>query len=140
LQAIFFSDMSKQIIYSEQAPAPIGPYSQAVKAGGFLFVSGQIAADLAPLGDIRAETQRVMESIGAILEAGGLGYEHIVKSTIFVKDLNHFGAINEVYGSFFPANLGVAHHPARETVEVARLPKDVNVEISVVAVIDLLND
>ncbi len=120
-----------QIIYSEQAPAPIGPYSQAVKAGGFLFISGQVAIELAPLGDIQAETQRVMENIGAILQAAGLTYEHVVKSTIFVKDLNNFGAINTVYGSFFPAN-----PPARETVEVARLPKDVNVEISVIAVIN----
>jgi 2-iminobutanoate/2-iminopropanoate deaminase len=123
--------MTKQLIYSEQAPAPIGPYSQAVKAGGFLFVSGQVAIDLAPLGDIRAETHRVMQHIGTILEAAGLTYAHIVKSTIFVKDLNDFGAINEVYGQFFPEN-----PPARETVEVARLPKDVNVEISVIAVVE----
>lgn len=123
--------MATQIIYSEQAPAPIGPYSQAVKAGNFLFVSGQVAIELAPQGDIRAETQRVMENIGAILEAAGLTYAHIVKSTIFVKDLNNFGAINEVYGQFFPTN-----PPARETVEVARLPKDVNVEISVTAFIN----
>ncbi len=123
--------MATQIIYSEQAPAPIGPYSQAVKAGNFLFISGQVAIELAPQGDIRAETQRVMENIGAILEVAGLTYAHIVKSTIFVKDLNNFSAINEVYGQFFPTN-----PPARETVEVARLPKDVNVEISVTAFIN----
>jgi 2-iminobutanoate/2-iminopropanoate deaminase len=125
--------MEKEIIFTEQAPAPIGPYSQAVRAGGFLFISGQVAIELAPQGDIRAETQRVMENVGAILEAAGLSYVNIVKSTIFVKDMNNFGAINEVYGQFFGAALGVAHHPARETVEVARLPKDVNVEISVIA-------
>ena len=126
--------MPKEIIYTDQAPAPIGPYSQAVKtngssATGTLYVSGQIAADLAPLGDIRAETQQVMKTIGAILEAAGMTYSHIVKSSIFVKDMNNFAAINEVYGRFF-----TSEPPARETVEVARLPKDVNVEISVIAV------
>ncbi len=123
--------MSKQIIYTDRAPEPIGPYSQAVKAGNLLFVSGQIAGELAPAGDIRAETQQVMENIGAILEAAGMTYAHIVKASIFVKDLNNFSAINEVYGQFFTAD-----PPARETVEVARLPKDVNVEISVVAAIE----
>ncbi len=121
--------MTKQIVYTEQAPAPIGPYSQAVKANGVLYVSGQVAIDLSTQGDIRAETQKVMENIGAILEAAGLNYNNIVKSSIFVKDLNNFAAINEVYGQFF-----TAEPPARETVEVARLPKDVNVEISVIAV------
>ncbi len=120
--------MATQIVYTDQAPAPIGPYSQAVKAGNFLFVSGQIAAERAPQGDIRAETQQVMVNIGAILSEAGFTFANIVKSSIFVKDLNHFGAINEVYGTFFPDS-----PPARETVEVARLPKDVNVEISVVA-------
>lgn len=126
--------MNKQIVYTEQAPAPIGPYSQAVKVtgqspAGMLFVSGQIAAELATNGDIRTETQKVMENIGAILKAADMDYSHIVKSSIFVKDMNNFGAINEVYGQFFSEN-----PPARETVEVARLPKDVNVEISVIAV------
>ena len=121
--------MSKQIVYTDQAPAAIGPYSQAVQAGGFLFVSGQIALDLASQGDIRAETRKVMENIGAILQAAGKDYGNVVKATIFVKDLENFGAINEVYGSFFTAD-----YPARETVEVSRLPKDVNVEISVIAV------
>ncbi|OIN58166.1 Rid family detoxifying hydrolase [Arsenicibacter rosenii] len=121
--------MSKQIVHTEEAPAAIGPYSQAVKAAGFLFVSGQIALDVAGSGDIKAETQKVMENIGAILKAAGLDYTNIVKSSIFVKDLNNFVAINEVYGSFF-----TSEPPARETVEVARLPKDVNVEISVIAV------
>lgn len=121
--------MSKQIVYTDQAPAAIGPYSQAVKAGGFLFVSGQIAAELSASGDIRAETRKVMENIGAILQTAGKDYDNVVKATIFVKDLTNFAAINEVYGSFFTGN-----YPARETVEVSRLPKDVNVEISVIAV------
>ena len=121
--------MSKQIVYTEQAPAPIGPYSQAVKANGVLYVSGQVAIELAPLGDIRAETQQVMKNIGAILQAADMDYTNIVKASIFVKDMNNFAAINEVYGHFF-----TSAPPARETVEVARLPKDVNVEISVIAV------
>lgn len=123
--------MSKQIVYTEQAPAPIGPYSQAVNVSGgsTLYVSGQVAIELATQGDIRAETRKVMENIGAILRAAGLDYSHIVKASIFVKDMNNFAAINEVYGQFFPSE-----PPARETVEVARLPKDVNVEISVIAV------
>ncbi|MEZ0485811.1 Rid family detoxifying hydrolase [Fibrella aquatica] len=121
--------MSKQIIYTDQAPAPIGPYSQAVKIGNTLYVSGQIAAELASSGDIKAETRKVLENIGAILRAADMNYTNIVKATIFVKDMNNFGAINEIYGSFFTADF-----PARETVEVARLPKDVNVEISVIAV------
>lgn len=126
--------MNKQIVYSEQAPAPIGPYSQAVKVNGVLYVSGQVAIELAPLGDIRAETQQVMRNIGAILQAADLDYANIVKVSIFVKDMNNFAAINEVYGQFFSENPGAPYHPARETVEVARLPKDVNVEISVIAV------
>lgn len=121
--------MSRKIVYTDQAPAAIGPYSQAVQAGGFLFVSGQIAADLASQNDIQAETRKVMENIGAILKAADKDYGNVVKATIFVKDLENFGAINEVYGSFFTGD-----HPARETVEVSRLPKDVNVEISVIAV------
>ena len=126
--------MSKQIVYTEQAPAAIGPYSQAVKVdvaspASMLFVSGQIALDLAPLGDIQAETQKVMENIGAILKAAGLDYANVVKASIFVNDMNNFALINEVYGRFF-----TSEPPARETVEVARLPKDVNVEISVIAV------
>lgn len=121
--------MSKQIVYTDQAPAPIGPYSQAVKMNGTLFVSGQVAIELAPNGDIQAETQKVMENIGAILKAADMDYTNVVKSSIFVKDMNNFAAINEVYGRFFTID-----PPARETVEVARLPKDVNVEISVIAI------
>ncbi|GAA4452961.1 RidA family protein [Nibrella saemangeumensis] len=123
----------KQVIYTKQAPAPIGPYSQAVKSNGFLFVSGQVAIDVAASGDIQAETRQVMENIGAILQAAGMDYSNIVKASIFVKDLNNFGTINDVYGSFFTSEHGEPYHPARETVEVARLPKDVNVEISVIA-------
>lgn len=121
--------MSKQIVYTDQAPAPIGPYSQAVKINGTLFVSGQVAIELATNGDIQAETKKVMENIGAILKAADMDYAHVVKSSIFVKDMNNFAAINDVYGQFFTVD-----PPARETVEVARLPKDVNVEISVIAV------
>jgi len=121
--------MPKEIIFSDKAPAPIGPYSQAVKINGTLYVSGQIAAELAKSGDIKAETGIVMQNIGHILGAAKLGFQHVVKTTIFLKDMNDFAAVNEVYGSFF-----TKEPPARETVQVARLPKDVNVEISVVAV------
>lgn len=121
--------MTKEIIFSDKAPAPIGPYSQAIKVNGTVYVSGQIAADLAPAGDIKAETSKVLQHIGHILEAAGLKFSNIVKTSIFLKDMNHFTAVNETYGSFFFDN-----PPARETVQVARLPKDVNVEISVIAV------
>jgi 2-iminobutanoate/2-iminopropanoate deaminase len=126
--------MSKQIVFTDKAPAAIGPYSQAVKItitspASMLFVSGQIALDAAATGDIQAETQQVMENIGEILKAADLNYSNIVKASIFVKDMNNFAAINEVYGRFF-----LSEPPARETVEVARLPKDVNVEISVIAI------
>ena len=121
--------MAKEIIFSEKAPAPIGPYSQAVKANGVLYVSGQIALELATGGDVQAEARKVMENIRHILQAAGLDYSNIVKSSIFLKNMDDFAAINEVYGSFF-----TSEPPARETVQVARLPKDVNVEISVIAV------
>ena len=121
--------MSKKIIFTEKAPAAIGPYSQAVLAGNTLYVSGQIALDLAPLGDIKAETQRIMENLGHILAEAGMDYTNVVKSSIFLKNMDDFGIVNEVYGSFYHEN-----PPARETVQVAKLPKDVNVEISVIAV------
>ncbi len=122
--------MSKQIIHTDKAPAAIGPYSQAVLVNGTLYVSGQIAFALAEAGaSIQDETKQVMENIKAILEAADMTYENVVKASIFVKDLNNFVAINEVYGSYFGEN-----PPARETVQVARLPKDVNVEISCIAV------
>lgn len=121
--------MSKQIIFSEKAPAAIGPYSQAVLAGNTLYVSGQIALDLAPLGDIEAETKKIMENLGHILTEAGMDYTHVVKASIFLKSMDDFGTVNTVYGSFFTEN-----PPARETVQVGKLPKDVNVEISVIAV------
>ncbi|HEV7348816.1 RidA family protein [Telluribacter sp.] len=121
--------MGKEIIFSENAPAAIGPYSQAVRANGTLYVSGQIALELATGGDVQAEARKVMENIGHILQAAGLDYSHIVKASIFLKNMDDFAAINEVYGSFF-----TSEPPARETVQVARLPRDVNVEISVIAV------
>jgi len=126
--------MSKQIINSADAPAPIGPYSQAVKHGNTLYVSGQIALDAKTgnliTGDIKTETHQVMKNLQAILAAAGVDFTHVVKTSIFVKDLNNFVAINETYGEYFKSN-----PPARETVEVSRLPKDVNVEISCIAVL-----
>jgi len=126
--------MSKQIINSADAPAPIGPYSQAVKHGDTLYISGQIALDAKTgnlvTGDIKTETHQVMKNLQAILTAAGLDFTHVVKTSIFVKDLGNFVAINETYGEYFKSN-----PPARETVEVSRLPKDVNVEISCIAVL-----
>lgn len=121
--------MEKEIIFTEKAPAAIGPYSQAVKVGDMLFVSGQISIDLAPKGDLTAETLKVMENMGAILNEAGYTYSNIVKTTIFLKNMNEFVKVNEAYSTFFTKDF-----PARETVEVARLPKDVNVEISCIAV------
>jgi 2-iminobutanoate/2-iminopropanoate deaminase len=128
--------MSKEIIFSKDAPAPIGPYSQAVKAGNTLYVSGQIALD-ADSGElinenITEETHAVMKNLDAVLRQAGYGFEDVVKCTIFIKNMNEFVTINEAYGRYFPAN-----PPARETVEVSRLPKDVNVEISCIAVKNL---
>jgi 2-iminobutanoate/2-iminopropanoate deaminase len=121
----------KQIIFTEKAPAAIGPYSQAVLSNGTLYVSGQIALALVEAGaNIEDETRQVMKNMQAILEAANMTFENVVKCTIFVKDMNNFVKINGVYGEFFSSN-----PPARETVEVARLPKDVNVEISCVAVV-----
>lgn len=123
----------KKIINTNSAPAPIGPYSQAVLAGNTLYVSGQIAIDpfdgsLVTINVIR-EANQVMTNIGEVLKAAGMDYSNIVKSTIFLKDLNDFATVNEVYGNYFKGNF-----PARETVQVSKLPKDVNVEISVIAV------
>jgi 2-iminobutanoate/2-iminopropanoate deaminase len=119
----------KQIIFTEKAPAAIGPYSQAVLSNGTLYVSGQIALAKVEAGAaIEEETHQVMANLKAILEAANMSFENVVKCTIFVKDMNNFGAINGVYGQYFQTN-----PPARETVEVARLPKDVNVEISCIA-------
>jgi len=125
--------MSKKIITSKEAPEPIGPYSQAVLAKDVLYISGQIAIDSSTgkmeTGDISRETHQVMKNLQAILKEAGLDFSHVVKSSIFVKDLNNFAVINSIYGSYFPSQ-----PPARETVEVSRLPKDVNVEISCIAV------
>jgi 2-iminobutanoate/2-iminopropanoate deaminase len=124
----------KTIIHTTNAPAPIGPYSQAVKAGNMLFVSGQIAIVPATgeldLSSIENETNQVMKNIGAVLKEAGADYSHIVKTGIFLKDMNQFAAVNEVYGSYFSSDF-----PARETVQVSRLPKDVNVEIAVVVLL-----
>lgn len=125
--------MSKNVVYSGAAPEPIGPYSQAVQAGNMLFVSGQIAIQKSSgkliTDDIESETAQVMRNIADILTAAGFDFQHVVKSTIFLQDFNDFAKVNEVYGRSFPNN-----PPARETVEVSRLPKDVNIEISCIAV------
>ncbi|RXR22903.1 RidA family protein [Flavobacterium stagni] len=124
----------KQIIFTEKAPAPIGPYNQAVLIGNTLYTSGQIA--LHPesgelvLNDIETETKQVMENMKAVLEAAGMGFEHVVKTTIFIMNMGDFARINTVYGSYFDEKTA----PARETVQVACLPKNVNVEISMIAV------
>jgi len=128
--------MSKEIIQSNKVPAPIGPYSQAVIANGFLFVSGQIAFNPANgelvLTDIQSETRQVMENIKAILEEAKLSFAHIVKTTIFLSDMQLFAQVNEVYGSYFTSQF-----PARETVAVKTLPRNVNIEVSITAIIEL---
>ncbi|MDH5368102.1 MAG: RidA family protein [Cyclobacteriaceae bacterium] len=125
--------MSKKIINTEKAPAPIGPYSQATQVGNTLYVSGQIAIDASTgnmnTGDITTETHQVMKNLGYILEAAGMNYNNVVKCSIFVADMGDFAAINAAYGEYFKEN-----PPARETVEVSCLPKNVNVEISCIAV------
>lgn len=124
----------KKIINTPNAPAPIGPYNQAVLSGNTLYVSGQIPLDPSSgkliEDDIKKETLQCMKNLKAILEAADMSFEDVVKATIFVKDMNCFAAINEVYGSFFNTETA----PARETVEVSNLPKFVNVEISMIAV------
>lgn len=124
--------MPKEVIYTSHAPAPIGPYSQAIKHGNTVYVSGQIALDASTgqlvIGSIEEETAQVMKNLYAILASAQLSFEHVVKCTIFLKDMNNFPRVNEVYGKSF-----AGQPPARETVEVSRLPKDVNVEISCIA-------
>mgnify|MGYP002713244242 FL=1 len=124
----------KKIINTSKAPAPIGPYNQATLIKDTLYISGQIPIDPATgelvEGDIKKETKQSMENLKAILEEAGMTFEHVVKSTIFIKDMHQFAQINEVYGTYFDAETA----PARETVEVANLPKFVNVEISMIAV------
>ena len=123
----------KSIIYTDKAPEPIGPYSQAVLTGGMLFISGQIPIDRATrqliTGNIGDEARQVMKNLEALLSASGLSFESVVKATIFLSDMNHFAEVNEIYGSYFISNF-----PARETVAVLGLPKNVNVEISMIAV------
>lgn len=123
--------MTRETIYTKNAPEPIGPYSQAVKTGNLIFFSGQIAIDPATgqmsTGDVTAQTEQVMKNIKALLDEAHTDFGHIVKTSIFLKDMNDFPKVNEIYGSHFNADF-----PARETVEVSRLPKDALVEISVV--------
>lgn len=124
----------KKIIFTDKAPAPIGPYNQAVLSGDTLYTSGQIAINPANgelvLDDIETETKQVMENMKAVLEAADMTFSDVVKSTIFISDMNNFGKINDVYSAYFDEKTA----PARETVQVACLPKNVNVEISMVAV------
>ena len=125
--------MSKSVVYSDNAPEPIGPYSQAIQVGGMLFVSGQIAIQKSSgkliVNSIEEETIQVMTNILEILTSAGMDFTNVVKSSIFMNDMNNFPKINEVYGRYFKEN-----PPARESIEVSRLPKDVNVEISCIAV------
>ncbi|HRO69992.1 MAG TPA: RidA family protein [Chitinophagaceae bacterium] len=125
--------MNKIVIRTDNAPAPIGPYNQAILAGDTLYISGQICLDpktneLKNI-DIKEETQQVMQNLRAILLAAGTGFNNVVKTTIFLTDMNQFAAVNEVYNSFFDGD-----YPARETVQVGALPKFVNVEISMIAI------
>lgn len=130
--AYYFCPMEKKIIRTDNAPAPIGPYNQAVQFGNMLFVSGQIALDPATgnlvQDNIQAETQKVMENLQAVLQAAGMDFSNVIKTSIFLMDMGQFAQVNEVYGSYFTVD-----PPARETVQVAGLPKGVNVEISVIA-------
>ena len=123
----------KSIIYTENAPEPIGPYSQAVLAGNMLFISGQIPIDPVSnqliTGGIADEAKQVMKNLEALLKSSGFLFEDVVKTTIFLSNMNHFAEVNEIYGSYFSANF-----PARESVAVLGLPKNVNVEISLIAV------
>ena len=126
--------MTNQVIHTENAPAAIGPYSQAVKAGNLLFVSGQVPFVPETMeiveGDVKAQTAQSLKNLQAILKEAGADFSNVVKTTVFIKDMNEFAQINEVYGEFFGEN-----KPARACVEVARLPKDVKVEIELIAVL-----
>ena len=125
--------MKHQVIHTDNAPKAIGPYSQAVKAGNMLFVSGQVPFVPETMeiveGDVKAQTAQSLKNVQAILAEAGLDFSHVVKSTVFIKDMNEFAQINEVYAEFFGEN-----KPARACVDVARLPKDVKVEIEVIAI------
>ncbi len=122
-----------KIVNTSNAPKPIGPYNQAVISGNLMFMSGQIAFDPSTgelvIGEIQAETKQVMENLKSILDEAGLSFKDVIKTSIFLSDMNNFQQVNEVYGSYFSDE----DAPARETVEVSRLPKDVNVEISMIA-------
>lgn len=126
--------MKKRVIQTERAPKAIGPYSQAIQAGGFLFLSGQVPLDPKTgelvKGDIGQQTKQVLENIKGVLESQKLGMEDVVKVTIFLKNIGNFNQVNEVYRSYFPTS-----PPARSTVEVARLPRDVEIEIEAIALI-----
>lgn len=122
----------KKIIETNLAPKPVGPYSQAVVSGNLLFASGQIAIDSETNelleGNIQIQTRQVLENIGAVLKAAGTNHQNVIKTTVFLKDMNDFAAMNEIYNSYFSTN-----SPARSTIEVSRLPKDVLVEIECIA-------
>ncbi len=135
--------MSKTIITTTNAPAPIGPYNQAILAGNMLFISGQICIDPSTgelkNKDIQEETHQVMHNLKAILQEAGMDFNDVVKTTIFITDMHQFGEVNQVYGKYFESDMSVegrakAGFPARETVQVSALPKFVNVEISMIAV------
>jgi 2-iminobutanoate/2-iminopropanoate deaminase len=127
--------LDRHVITSPSAAPAIGPYSPALRVGNLLFLSGQIPLDPASgqivEGDIRAQTARVLENLGELLRAGGAGFSHVARTTIFLADMNDFAAVNEVYASYFSQP-----YPARATVQAARLPKDVRVEIDAIAVIE----
>jgi len=124
--------VAREVILTDQAPRPIGPYSQAIKANGFVFISGQVAFDPATgnliTGGIEQQTEQVMKNLSAVLQAAGSSWEKVVKTSVFLKNMSEFGQMNEIYGKFCKNA-----PPARSTVEVARLPKDVAVEIDVIA-------
>ncbi|MGQ0548291.1 MAG: RidA family protein [Armatimonadota bacterium] len=124
--------MTKEVVRSDRAPLPIGPYSQAIRANGLLFLAGQLALDPATgqflPGDIKAQTKRVLQNLTAVLEAAGSSIDRVVKTTVFLKDMNDFGAMNEEYASFFREL-----PPARTTVQAARLPRDALIEIECIA-------
>lgn len=126
--------MKHEVIHTNDAPAALGPYSQAIKAGNLLFVSGQVPLVPETMevveGDVQAQTAQSLKNLKAILAESGVDFSNVVKTTVFIKDMNEFGAINEVYAEYFGEN-----KPARACVEVARLPKDVKVEIEVIAVL-----
>ena len=129
------ASVARTVVVSAAAPAPVGPYSQAIQAGSTVYVSGQIGLDAATgqlvgNGNVRAETQQVMKNLAAVLAAAGLSLRDVVKCSLFVKDLGSFAAVNDTYGSFFEAHAA----PARETVQVSALPKAAQVEISCIAV------